>query len=475
MSLCKSNSNVATTMCKKLSDGQQDAFDKYKKRCNVFITGPGGSGKSELIRHIYNDANLAKKKIQVCAMTGCASILLGCGAKTIHSWAGIGICDGDIETLTCKINGNFFLKKLWRAIDVLIVDEVSMMSQKIFDVLNSIGKCVRECPHREFGGIQLLFFGDFYQLPPISLSGLNEDVSTIESTAALFCFESPDWFKTFDKSNHVCLTHIFRQTEILYQTILNQIRVGEIDKSSETVMMNKVKNATTVDKKDIYTKIVPTRKSADSINSRSIMLLTGVEHTFTLSYDKKPDDKKPDDKKPDDKKTQTPVQIEYELKRMRSSIICDDTIKLKIGANVMCIVNINSELANNTLLLCNGSQGIVDRFDAQGYPVVKFNNGVIRSMMPHSWQSDNIKGIGITQVPLILSWAITIHKSQGSTLDNVDVDVGSEIFEYGQTYVALSRVRSLDGLILSSFDYKKIKVHKKVKEFYNFIKTQVVP
>ena len=462
VSLNKLNSNVDTTTGKKLSGGQQYAFDKYKGGNNVFITGPGGSGKSELIRDIYNDAKLSKKKIQVCAMTGCASILLGCGAKTIHSWSGIGICYEDIEALTRKINNNFFLKKIWRAIDILVVDEISMMSQKIFDALNSIGKCVRECPHKEFGGIQMLFFGDFYQLPPISLSGVNDDTSTL--TSSLFCFESTDWFKTFDKANHVCLTHIFRQTEHLYQTILNQIRVGEIDKASEEVMMNKVKNAKTQIKKDIYTKIVPTRKSADFINLQSMTLLTGTEHTFTLLYDNRPDDKKPP----------TPVQIEYELKRMRSSIICDDTIKLKIGANVMCIVNINSELSNSAMLLCNGSQGVVDRFDIRGFPVVKFNNGVVRSMTPHSWQSDNIKGIGITQVPLILSWAITIHKSQGSSLDNVDVDVGAEIFEYGQTYVALSRVRSLDGLILSSFDYKKIKVHKKVKDFYNDIKTPVV-
>jgi ATP-dependent DNA helicase PIF1 len=139
-------------------------------------------------------------------------------------------------------------------------------------------------------------------------------------------------------------------------------------------------------------------------------------------------------------------------------------MKLKIGSQVMCIINIQSDTG---IEICNGSQGIVTDFcEITGLPRVKFNNGIERIMVSHVWASDKIPGIGVSQVPLILAWALTIHKSQGATLDAAEIDVGSGIFECGQTYVALSRVKSLDGLYLSSFDVTKIKINKKVKDFY---------
>jgi ATP-dependent DNA helicase PIF1 len=130
----------------------------------------------------------------------------------------------------------------------------------------------------------------------------------------------------------------------------------------------------------------------------------------------------------------------------------------------MCIVNIQSDTG---IEVCNGSQGIVTAFcEFTGCPRVKFNNGIERIMTRNVWESDKIPGIGVSQVPIILAWALTIHKSQGATMDAAEIDVGSGIFECGQTYVALSRVKSLDGLYLTSFDAKKIRIHKKVKEFY---------
>jgi ATP-dependent DNA helicase PIF1 len=117
-------------------------------------------------------------------------------------------------------------------------------------------------------------------------------------------------------------------------------------------------------------------------------------------------------------------------------------------------------------LLCNGSQGIITRFE-NNLPIVKYTNGLEILMNYHIWQSENIIGVGISQIPLILSWSISIHKAQGSTLDFVELDIGSSIFEYGQTYVALSRVKSLEGLYISEFHPKKIKVSKKVQEFYS--------
>ena len=132
----------------------------------------------------------------------------------------------------------------------------------------------------------------------------------------------------------------------------------------------------------------------------------------------------------------------------------------------MCIVNIQLD---NGDILCNGAQGIVTDVSVQGMPVVKYKNGYQMTMNPHIWPSENIPGIGISQVPLILAWALTIHKAQGSTLDIAEVDAGSGIFECGQTYVALSRVKSLEGLYLSSFDATKVRINRKVQEFYTIL------
>ena len=161
--------------------------------------------------------------------------------------------------------------------------------------------------------------------------------------------------------------------------------------------------------------------------------------------------------------TKEHIQIEFEY--LINNLMCDKKNKLKIGCQVMCIINIQMP---NDEMICNGSQGIVVRFcPTSSLPIVKYNNGIEMLMGRHIWESENIPGIGISQVPLILSWALTIHKSQGATLDIAEVDVGSGIFECGKTYVALSRVKSLDGLYLSSFDVTKIKINTKVKDYYD--------
>jgi ATP-dependent DNA helicase PIF1 len=157
-------------------------------------------------------------------------------------------------------------------------------------------------------------------------------------------------------------------------------------------------------------------------------------------------------------------EVLSELEFLSNNLICDKNIKLKIGAQVMCIVNIQSD---SQIIVCNGSQGIVTEFcEMTHFPKVKFNNGVHRIMTPYTWISNKFSGIGVSQIPLILAWALTIHKSQGATFDAAEIDAGSEIFECGQTYVALSRVKSLEGLYLTSLDVSKIRVHPKVKKFY---------
>jgi len=157
--------------------------------------------------------------------------------------------------------------------------------------------------------------------------------------------------------------------------------------------------------------------------------------------------------------------IQIELDFLAGNLMCEKELKLKLGAQVMCIINIKSETGD--ILICNGSQGIITEFcELTSCPKVKYNNGIQMLMTRHVWASDKIPGIGVSQIPLILSWALTIHKSQGATLDAAEIDVGSGIFECGQTYVALSRVKSLEGLYLTSFDAKRIRINKKVKEYY---------
>jgi ATP-dependent DNA helicase PIF1 len=165
----------------------------------------------------------------------------------------------------------------------------------------------------------------------------------------------------------------------------------------------------------------------------------------------------------------TKEQIQTELMYLQSNLRCDEVVKLKIGAQVMCIVNIQLD---NGDILCNGAQGIVTDVSPQGFPVVKYKNGYQMTMSPHIWPSENIPGIGVSQVPLILAWALTIHKAQGSTLDIAEVDAGSGIFECGQTYVALSRVKSLEGLYLSSFDATRVRINKKVQDFYEILEKE---
>lgn len=438
-----------------LSIEQQLAFDKYTKGQNIFITGPGGCGKSELIRHIYKDALLREKNIHVTALTGCAAVLLNCNAKTIHSWAGVGIANKSMEYLIKKVKSNKFAKKMWKTTDILIIDEISMLSLKLFDILNTIGKNLRG-NNRHFGGIQLIFSGDFFQLPPV---GDKDNIDTQR-----FCFESDDWFQVFPLHNHVKLNKIFRQTDCKYTDILNQIRNGVIKQKTCTILQNCVGRKIPDNTVSEPTKLFPTRTKVDYINSNKMGLLDGSLYKYTVKNVTDLDVNEKNEKK---KMDFTQEDIAHELDYLRNSLMCDKEIILKIGAQVMCIINVQDDKNDKTIRLCNGSQGIVSGFcKITGYPIVKFNNGIEEVMRRHVWSSEKIPGIGISQVPLILAWALTIHKSQGSTLDMAEIDVGNNIFECGQTYVALSRVKSLDGLYLTSFDVNKIRVNKKVKDFY---------
>lgn len=432
---------------------QQIAFDKYVSGENIFITGPGGSGKSMLIKKINEHAFSRNKEIHVCALTGCASILLNCKAKTLHSWSGVGLANGTIDHLVTKIKKNKFAKTMWKQTSILVVDEVSMLSKKLFEALNAIGKEIRH-NSRPFGGIQVIFSGDFYQLPPVG----NDD----EPDTQKFCFESEQWNEIFSKQNQIQLVKIFRQTDDIYASILNQIRIGIIKRKTNDILAKQVgRNYSNIEFEP--TKLYPTKHRVEQINNMSMNQLKTEENEFVLKYHYDLEMSK------NERIIRHGInykEMQIELDFMANNLICDKTMKMKIGAQVMCVINIKTDAGD--ILVCNGSQGIVVGYsDINGCPRVKYNNGIEMVMERNIWVSDKIPGIGISQVPLILAWALTIHKSQGATLDIAEIDVGSGIFECGQTYVALSRVKSLEGLFLTSFDVSKIKINKKVKMFYD--------
>lgn len=436
-----------------LSKEQLNAFNMYKEGKNVFITGPGGSGKSLLIKHIYQDATRNGKTIKVGATTGRAALLLECKAKTIHSWSGIGLAKNDAISTAMKIANNKQKKNNWLTTDILIVDEVSMMSVKIFDMLNYIGKKVRKSTE-PFGGIQLLFFGDFYQLPPV---GNDENPND-----TMFCFESSDWNNVFPLDNHVLLTKIFRQKCEIYAKILNKLRVGRISKSGLKHLTSRV-GLDTSNLEIRPTKLFPIKRDVETINRQCLKKIDDESHVF-LSEVAKPGEVVLNEyqQKQYDRLSQT--DIEREITYIEKNMNAEQRLELKVGAQVMCIVNLDME---SEYPICNGSIGVVTDIVKDVGAKVKFINGSERLINVHYWKSELNDGIAVKQIPLILAWAMTIHKSQGATLDCAEINAGSNIFEAGQTYVALSRVKSLEGLYLSSFDLTKIKVNKKVKQFYD--------
>ena len=440
------------------SEEQKEAYNKYITGKNIFITGPGGTGKTALIRHIQKDAYKKGFNIQVCALTGCAAVLLECKAKTVHSWSGIGLGNGSIEQMVIKIMKNRYARSTWKGTDILVIDEVSMMSQKLFEMLDAIGKAVRK-NSRPFGGIQVIFSGDFYQLPPVG----NKD----EPETTRFCFESSLWFDTFSLENHIILCKIFRQNDPIYQRILNQIREGRLKRASNETLLQLVGKEISEDSQIKPTKLFPTRNKVDYINVNEMNNLTGKEYEFKIKYHSDLEMTAVDRVT---RLNYTKEQIHTELMYLQSNLRCDEMVKLKIGSQVMCIVNIQLD---NGDILCNGARGVVVDISPQGLPVVKYKNGYQMTMFYHVWPSELIPGIGISQIPLILAWALTIHKAQGSTLDIAEVDAGSGIFECGQTYVALSRVKSLEGLYLQSFDAKRIRINKKVQEFYELLEKEL--
>lgn len=465
--------------CQDLNKEQTILFTHYLNGDNVFMTGAGGCGKTYLIRRMYQHGSQTGRHIQVCATTGCAAILLECHAKTIHSWAGIGLGNGDPDNYVSSIKTNRNKLRAWVSVQTLIIDELSMMSKKLFELLDYIGRKVRQ-RNVPFGGIQVIASGDFYQLPPVS--------RVKDTDESAFAFESNHWSDIFPIELE--LTNNHRQKDKAFLKALNEVRVGKITRSSYTLLQSYV--GRTCDQPDIEpARLLPTRYKVNSINQAKLACLDEPTYTFEAEAKTNPFPYT-DDTHKSKKKPPAPSTIKQEVDFMIKNGTFVQSLDLKQYAQVMCIINYDMDKG-----IVNGSIGKVldilttkdytkkyhpeeeecETLDTREYPVVRFANGELVHMKPHTWLSERFGdfGIGVRQLPLILAWAVSIHKSQGMTVDMAEIDIGRSIFECGQSYVALSRVRSLEGLYLTAFEPSKIKVHRKVKTFYQSMKARQTP
>jgi ATP-dependent DNA helicase PIF1 len=435
---------------------QQIAYDRFISGKNLFITGPGGTGKTYLIKRMVQYLKQQNIVFQVCAMTGCAAVLLGFGAKTLHSWAGMGLATGNMDAIVHKIVYNKKTVGTLKKVRVLIVDEVSMLSKRIFEALNIALQRIRKCG-APFGGIQIIFTGDFFQLPPV---GKEEECQ--------FCFESEEWLQIFPWKNHIQLQHIFRQEDTVYKEILNQVRWGELDEVSIGILQGCLRKEVTGEV--IPTKLFATRAKTEFVNTRMYDKLEGEEYIFKIQVKFDLTTYMESGKMigiQDMEKSQSLTQRDkiMEAENIANNNNRQTEIRLKKGARVMCLHNLAIEEG-----ICNGSQGIIVDFSMKdGMPIVLFSNDQKRVIEPVWTQSDEYPSIGVGQIPLCLAWALTIHKIQGATLSLAEMDLGNSVFEFGQSYVALSRIRNLEGLYLSAFQPKRIKANPLVKDFYRNI------
>lgn len=450
---------------------QQQAVDAILKGHNCFITGQAGTGKSHIIKHIlslFSDYEFVmkngSKKIGVTATTGAAAVLIdGC---TIHSWAGVQQGNEPTAKLLNYVKSNYRAKQRWKQYHILIIDEVSMLNFKLFESLNEIGQAIRGNT-KPFGGIQVVLFGDMAQLRAVKCD--------------TFIFETDIWKEVIHLT--IYLTENMRQKDAEFQQMLSEIRLGICTEQTESLLNECLGRSMKNEFGIVPTKLYSTNANVDRVNTEDLARIPGPRITYTSKYlMTKPGFMKLSD---DD------IKSYYE--RIDTDCSMPREITLVKGAQVMLTRNISTELG-----LCNGSRGVVTSTESKNitfskselekvannpdyaptpteivvpYPTVRFLNGCEMVMEPVTWERTYGEKIKITKymVPLKLGFAATIHKSQGLTLDYVLADCGPTIFEAGQAYVLLSRVRSLSSLSLINFEPKKIFADPKVIAYYNLL------
>lgn len=471
-----------------LSEEQQHVLDLVaEKKKSVFFTGSAGTGKSVLLREIISV--LRKKflrepdRVAVTASTGLAACNIG--GVTLHSFAGIGLGKEAVPELVKKIKRNQKAKHRWMRTKILVVDEISMVDGDLFDKLEAVARQIRN-NGRPFGGIQLVITGDFFQLPPVPDSG----------KVAKFAFDAATWITSIEHT--IGLHHVFRQKDPVFAGMLNEMREGRLTPSSIKAFQQLDRPMEFSDSLDA-TELFPTRQEVERANSTKMTQLVGDVMTYEARDGGSIADKTMRDK-------------------LLSNCMAPELIHLKKGAQVMLIKNIDESLVNGSIgkvigfmseamfdsyteneagfALTQGGTfvgeaGAVDEEKAQKqraqqrimanllgstsqtWPVVRFTlaDGTTRDLLlqRETWKVELPDGevqASRAQIPLILAWALSIHKAQGQTLERVKVDLG-KVFEKGQAYVALSRATSMRGLQVLRFDARKVVAHDKVRTFYS--------
>lgn len=400
---------------------------------NVLITGSAGTGKSFLLRAILGDS---KGTMGVSASTGIAAVNVG--GMTVHSWAGVGIADQPAK----RIAGMLMSRKgeAYQRITRykrLAIDEVSMIGSHLFTTLDQVFRLVRREPEAPFGGMQLVLFGDFLQLPPVGQA----------NDGTRFCFESPSWLDANIQT--AMLTRVFRQEDAVFSSALNDIRLGILSASARELLNSRHighhgEAAVPDPRPELRAVIVHTHNAdVDAINREWLAKLPGASKTYMA----------------------TDSGIPSALAVIQKNCLAPAELELREGSQVMLLKNLDP-LAG----FANGSVGVVTGFSTfGGYPTVKFSNGISRTIEKEDGKWEIKEGETVlakrVQVPLRLAWAITAHKSQGMTLDKIEVHL-DRAFEDGQAYVALSRARTLDGLFIRSGGRDCIRANADAVEFY---------
>lgn len=428
-----------------LSEEQQQVFNKItEEKKNVFFTGCAGTGKSFLIKQIieYFVTKDGPESLAVTASTGRAAFSIG--GTTLHSFAGIGLGREDSKTLINKAMFNKKVTHRWNITKTLIIDEISMLDADYFDKLNELGKALRKSS-KPFGGVQLILTGDLLQLPPVNDG--NDRKKRI--------FEADCWKDCINE--YIVLYQVFRQADIEFAEVLTYIRLGAVN-DDVISFIEKLSEEKQYDSESGPVNLYATRARADKFNKENLESIEGTTRTYK-SFDK------------------------YRSRNTTGSTALDNcpavaSLELKIGAQVMLIKNTSRYLVNGTVGTVIGFTDVPQDYantsnsiQVESLPIVRFDlaDGRLftRVVARETWSQTLPSGEEIAsrrQIPLILAWAVTIHKSQGQTIQRLKVDL-SDIFESGQIYTALSRAVSPDTLQVVGFNPDKVLVDHESLQF----------
>lgn len=388
---------------------------------NVFLTGAPGAGKTFVLNEFTGRAMRTGKKVAVTASTGIAATHLG--GTTIHAWSGLGIRDSLTKDDLKWLEGNDKLIKRYNATDILVIDEVSMLHGARLDMLNQTAKILRKS-QAPFGGLQVVLVGDLFQLPPIT-----RGPGVID-----FVYASEAWAELNPKICYITEQHRQEGHDGLLN-LLEAMRSNELEDEHRLIVGERMGKKPPSDM--VLTRLYAHNADVDSINKQHLNALTTKSKTFKMET----------------------KGAKARLEALTKNVLAPEVLELKVGAEVMFVAN------NFAEGFVNGSRGSIVGFSGQK-PIVELMNGRTIYVEPHTWSisEDGKIRAEVSQLPLRLAWAITIHKSQGMSLDAAEVDL-SKAFTPGMGYVALSRVRSLDGLYLQGVNRVAFTMHPQIFEF----------